>query len=75
MFPRRPMYSSSSDSYKALFLRFSMIAEYPHYKKFGSSGVIYLMMVFQVRERLRVALERNTSLEEEISSIKDEVSR
>lgn len=29
---------------------------------------------FQVRERLRVALERNTSLEEELAHTKDEVS-
>lgn len=29
---------------------------------------------FQVRERLRVALERNGTLEEELNTLKDEVS-
>lgn len=29
---------------------------------------------FQVRERLRVALERNSTLEEELNTLKDEVS-
>lgn len=30
--------------------------------------------MFQVRERLRVALERNTALEEELTLTKEEVS-
>lgn len=30
--------------------------------------------MFQVRERLRVALERNTALEEELALTKEEVS-
>lgn len=33
-----------------------------------------LLLLLQVRERLRVALERNSTLEEELNSLKDEVS-
>lgn len=43
------------------------------YRLFAIRELISLMK-FQVRERLRVALERNTSLEEELAHTKDEVS-
>lgn len=46
---------------------------YTIYTMFAIRELI-LLMKFQVRERLRVALERNTSLEEELAHTKDEVS-
>lgn len=42
------------------------------YTIFATRGLTLLK--FQVRERLRVALERNTSLEEELAHTKEEVS-
>lgn len=44
------------------------------YTMFATRGLMLLMKPFQVRERLRVALERNTSLEEELAHTKEEVS-
>lgn len=46
-----------------------------HDKSFNyETQFICFLLPLQVRERLRVALERNSTLEEELASTKDEVS-